>query len=197
MYLTGRLVLCFSLAAERRHAIAPGETVFGTHAIISPGISAGVHGEMTHERSPFTGLLAESSHSDSEKPRKRGSDAPAHHVNPVLKHGANIRDTIVVNTTPQQGEIDERLKRKLIHGYYASTSFVDLRFGLVSDRQTVPLPMDCGGLTLVSTQAVESHSDVSAVLEGAAWLIDPDGKELKCVSKCRGWSFPPRQSIET
>ena len=35
---------------------------------------------------------------------------------------------------PEQGEIDDSLKRRLIHGYYASTSFVDAQIGKVIDE---------------------------------------------------------------
>ncbi len=35
---------------------------------------------------------------------------------------------------PEQGAIDEALKRKLIHGYYASTSFVDAQIGKVMNE---------------------------------------------------------------
>lgn len=35
---------------------------------------------------------------------------------------------------PERGEMDDKLKRKLIHGYYASTSFVDAQIGKVIDE---------------------------------------------------------------
>ena len=44
------------------------------------------------------------------------------------KKGGEIK---AYSPVPEKGEIDEELKRKLIHGYYASTSFVDAQIGKV------------------------------------------------------------------
>ena len=51
-------------------------------------------------------------------------DAPA----VAGKHGGEIR---AYKPVPERGEISNALKRQLIHGYYASTSFVDAQIGKV------------------------------------------------------------------
>ena len=53
-------------------------------------------------------------------------DAPA----VAGKRGGEIK---AYKPVPVQGEIGDDLKRKLIHGYYASTSFVDAQIGKVID----------------------------------------------------------------
>ena len=47
----------------------------------------------------------------------------------ALKHGGEIA---AFKPIPSNGEIDEELTRKLIHGYYASTSYVDAQIGKVT-----------------------------------------------------------------
>src|SRR6056297_306900 len=49
----------------------------------------------------------------------------------ALKHGGEIA---AYKPVPEDGEIDDPLRRHLIHGYYASTSFVDAQIGKVVDE---------------------------------------------------------------
>ncbi len=62
---------------------------------------------------------------------------PAHEQLPIDapavagKRGGEITN---YKPVPEQGEIPDALKRKLIHGYYASTSFVDAQIGKVTDE---------------------------------------------------------------
>jgi iduronate 2-sulfatase len=58
---------------------------------------------------------------------KLPADAPA----VAGKRGGEITN---YKPVPQRGEIDDALKRELIHGYYASTSFVDAQIGKVIDE---------------------------------------------------------------
>lgn len=46
----------------------------------------------------------------------------------AIKRGGEIR---AYRPVPTEGEMDQALKRQLIHGYYASTSFVDAQIGKV------------------------------------------------------------------
>lgn len=62
---------------------------------------------------------------------------PEHTVFPLdapdvaVKRGGEI---VAYKPVPENGEIDPELTRKLIHGYYASTSFVDAQIGKVVDE---------------------------------------------------------------
>lgn len=49
----------------------------------------------------------------------------------AVKRGGEI---VAYKPVPERGELPEELKRRLIHGYYASTSFVDAQIGKVLDE---------------------------------------------------------------
>jgi iduronate 2-sulfatase len=69
----------------------------------------------------------------SQLPLPQFEDLPAHAPQVAGKRGGEITN---YKPVPErgQGEISEALKRKLIHGYYASTSFVDAQIGRVIDE---------------------------------------------------------------
>jgi iduronate 2-sulfatase len=49
----------------------------------------------------------------------------------AMKRGGEISN---YKPVPENGDVDEKLKKQLIHGYYASTSFVDAQIGKVIDE---------------------------------------------------------------
>jgi iduronate 2-sulfatase len=62
------------------------------------------------------------------------SEIPANSPSVAHKRGGEIRNYFPVPDKQDPAEIDESIARKLIHGYYASTSFVDAQIGKVIDE---------------------------------------------------------------
>jgi iduronate 2-sulfatase len=67
-------------------------------------------------------------HDPAKLPQPQYEEFPADSPAVAGKHGGEIT---AYKPVPVQGEIGEALKRELIHGYYASTSFVDAQIGKV------------------------------------------------------------------
>ncbi len=67
----------------------------------------------------------------SQLPLPKFEDLPAGSPPVAGKRGGEIRNYFPVPDKSDQEQIDAELKRKLIHGYYASTSFVDAQIGKV------------------------------------------------------------------
>lgn len=64
----------------------------------------------------------------AELPMLDNEEVPRDAPQVAIKRGGEI---IAYKPVPVSGDIDDALKRKLIHGYYASTSFVDAQIGKV------------------------------------------------------------------
>ena len=67
----------------------------------------------------------------SSLPMPKYEDLPANAPACAGKRGGEITN---YKPVPERGEIGETLERQLIHGYYASTSFVDAQIGKVVDE---------------------------------------------------------------
>lgn len=68
-------------------------------------------------------------HDPAELPMPKHEELPQGAPRVAGKRGGEINN---YKPVPQQGEMDEALKRNLIHGYYASTTFVDAQIGKVT-----------------------------------------------------------------
>lgn len=64
----------------------------------------------------------------------KNPELPANSPMVAHKRGGEIRNYFPVPDKNDPAEIDETIARKLIHGYYASTSFVDAQIGKVIDE---------------------------------------------------------------
>ena len=67
-------------------------------------------------------------HDPSKLPMPKNEQPPQNAPAVAVKKGGEIK---AYKPVPEQGRIGEQLKRKLIHGYYASASFVDAQIGKV------------------------------------------------------------------
>ncbi len=67
----------------------------------------------------------------ADLPMPQNTEYPIDAPKVALKKGGEIA---AYKPVPENGEIDQELTRKLIHGYYASTSFVDAQIGKVLDE---------------------------------------------------------------
>jgi len=72
-------------------------------------------------------------HDPDKLPMPKFEELPADSPTVAHKHGGEITNYAPV---PNSGPPKEKLKRELIHGYYASTSFVDAQIGKVIDELT-------------------------------------------------------------
>jgi iduronate 2-sulfatase len=70
-------------------------------------------------------------HDPAALPVPRHEELPAGAPEVAGKRGGEITNYAPV---PERGKLDEALKRKLIHGYYASVSFADAQIGKVLDE---------------------------------------------------------------
>ncbi len=67
----------------------------------------------------------------AELPMPENTHSPRGAPRVALKQGGEI---VAYKPVPPNGEIDDELTRKLIHGYYACTAFVDAQIGKVMDE---------------------------------------------------------------
>jgi len=66
-------------------------------------------------------------------PTPKNQSPPVDAPQVALKRGGEI---VAYKPVPENGEIDSKLQRQLIHGYYASTSYVDAQIGKVIGELT-------------------------------------------------------------
>lgn len=72
-------------------------------------------------------------HDPARLPMPEFEELPAGSPQVAGKRGGEITN---YKPVPERGDMDDDLKRELIHGYYASTSFVDAQIGKVLDELT-------------------------------------------------------------
>ena len=103
-------------------------------------------------------------HDPTKLPQPMNENAPQGAPAVAVKQGGEIK---AYKPVPVAGEISDSLKRKLIHGYYASTSFVDAqigkliravdRLGLAEDEPRDVLGAPIAQSVLVEPQGAHVH----------------------------------------